>query len=182
MYCQKCGTQIPDGSAFCPLCGEGVRDIPGSPCVMDDTPQYAGFLIRLVAWFIDNIILSVISVILFIPFFAFYPIFNPARFYTGLMDLWAIIALILSIIIPYLYYAGFESSSRQATIGKSVLGLIVTDTDGRRLTFGRATLRYIGRIVVGFTLGLGYLPIIFTEKKQGLHDFIADTVVITKRV
>ena len=46
-----------------------------------------------------------------------------------------------------LYFAIMESSSRQATLGKMVLGIVVTDMDGKRISFGRALGRNLGKIV-----------------------------------
>jgi len=180
MYCQKCGTQIPDDSVFCTTCGERVRGTPDVP-PEDEGPDYAGFLPRLGALIIDTVIVWITVFLISAVYYAIYYMSNPVRAYDSAYYTEDFIIIAVAVLIQYLYFAGFHSSSRQATIGKSVLGLVVTDTDGRRLTFWRASLRYIGRIIVSITLGLGYLLIIFTEKKQGLHDFIADTVVIRKR-
>ena len=51
---------------------------------------------------------------------------------------------ILVIVVPWLYYAGFESSRGQATPGKVLMRLEVTDLEGNRITFARATLRSSG--------------------------------------
>jgi uncharacterized RDD family membrane protein YckC len=71
-----------------------------------------------------------------------------------------------------LYSAAMESSKRQATLGKRALGLIVSDSDGNRLSFGRALLRAVAQFTV-----LGYLLAAFSERKQAFHDLIADTEV-----
>ncbi len=81
----------------------------------------------------------------------------------------------------WLYYALFESSSKQATLGKMALGIVVTDIDGNRISFGRANARFWSKIISGMILGIGFLMAAFTEKKQGLHDMIAGTLVIKKR-
>jgi uncharacterized RDD family membrane protein YckC len=79
------------------------------------------------------------------------------------------------------YFAAMESSERQATIGKSVLSLRVTDYEGRRISFGRATGRFFAKIVSGMVpLFIGYIMAAFTEKKQALHDMIAGTLVLRK--
>ena len=79
------------------------------------------------------------------------------------------------------YFVGFESSSWQATPGKRALGLIVTDTEGRRISPARAVGRYFGKILSGLILLIGYIMIAFTERKQGLHDFLAGTLVVKGR-
>lgn len=80
--------------------------------------------------------------------------------------------------ITILYYAAMESSRYQATIGKIVLGVKVVDHNNQRLEFPRALLRNVSKILSGFILGIGYLMIIFDDRKQGLHDKIADTFVV----
>ena len=76
------------------------------------------------------------------------------------------------------YYAGMESSVRQATTGKGILGLRVTDLDGNRITFLRAAIRDLAKIISAFILLIGFIMVAFTERKQGLHDMIAGTLVV----
>lgn len=80
----------------------------------------------------------------------------------------------------WLYYALFESSVWQATLGKKALGLEVTDMQGRRIGFGRASGRFFGKILSTIILFIGFFMIGFTERKQGLHDILAGTLVIRK--
>ena len=74
--------------------------------------------------------------------------------------------------------SSMESSRRQATLGKMALGIRVTDLDGRRVSFARASGRWFGKILSSLIFGIGYLMVAFTEKKQGLHDMIAGTRVM----
>ena len=60
------------------------------------------------------------------------------------------------------------------------MDIIVTDLHGNRVSFGRATGRYFAKIISSIILFIGYLMIAFTEKKQGLHDIIAETLVEVK--
>jgi len=87
---------------------------------------------------------------------------------------------LLSIILPWLYYALMESSSLQGTLGKLAMASIVTDLDGDRVSFLRATGRYFGKIVSHITLLIGFLMAAFTERKQALHDLMAGCLVIQK--
>jgi uncharacterized RDD family membrane protein YckC len=80
-----------------------------------------------------------------------------------------------------LYFAIMESSSKQATLGKMVLGIVVTDTDGKRVSFGRAVGRNLGKIISTIILLIGHFMVAFTEKKQGLHDIIANCLVVVKK-
>lgn len=88
--------------------------------------------------------------------------------------------LYLVVLLPgyWLYYAGMESSPFEATVGKITLRLRVTDLDGHRISFARATLRYLGKLVSLGTFLIGFLVAIFTQRKQSLHDFMAETVVV----
>jgi len=86
-----------------------------------------------------------------------------------------------AVVMVWLYYAGMESSVYQGTLGKMALGLMVTDLEGRRITFGRASGRYFAKIISGLIpLGIGYAMAGFTEKKQALHDMIASCLVLRK--
>jgi len=80
----------------------------------------------------------------------------------------------------WLYYALMESSKHQATIGKLALGLKVTDMNGQRISFARATGRYFGKIISGMILLIGYIMAGFTEKKQALHDIMANCLVVKR--
>ena len=73
------------------------------------------------------------------------------------------------------YFAGFESSSIQATLGKRAMRLKVTDIKGNKISLKKATIRFVFKIFL-----LGSLLVLFTKKKQALHDIIAGTVVIHK--
>jgi uncharacterized RDD family membrane protein YckC/outer membrane lipoprotein-sorting protein len=77
----------------------------------------------------------------------------------------------------WIYMTALESSSWQASIGKKVLGLKVTDEAGNRIGFGRANARFWSKVLSGI-LCIGYIMVAFTKKKQGLHDKIAGTFVL----
>ncbi|MDR3444267.1 MULTISPECIES: RDD family protein [unclassified Dyella] len=90
-------------------------------------------------------------------------------------------ALIAQTIVSWLYFALCESSAWQGTIGKLALGIRVTDMDGKRIGFGRATGRYFAKIISAFTLCIGFLMVAWTQRKQGLHDLLAQTLVLNGR-
>lgn len=126
------------------------------------TTAYAGFWRRFAAYLLDGIILSIVLVPLSLAF----PTDQQATFSpvtTG---------------IAWLYFALMESSARQATLGKMALGIIVTDMEGNRIGFGRATGRYFAKILSGLILFIGYIMVAFTAKKQALHDIIVNTLVV----
>ncbi len=95
----------------------------------------------------------------------------------GILSLLPILGIVINIVGIWLYFALQESSEHQATLGKRALNIYVTDLQGRRISFGQATGRHFGKIISGFILGIGYMMAGFTEKKQGLHDIMASTLV-----
>ena len=80
--------------------------------------------------------------------------------------------------ISFIYYAVLESSEQQATWGKRLIGLRVTDLDGGQISFGRAAGRFFAKIVSYLTLLIGFLMQPFTTRKQALHDILAGTLVV----
>lgn len=88
-------------------------------------------------------------------------------------------ACLVALLIGWMYFAGFESSPLQATIGKKAFGLAVVTTSGNRLSFPRATGRYLARLLSGSLFGMGYVVAVFSVKKQTLHDMLANTLVVS---
>lgn len=139
--------------------------------------QYAGFWIRVGAYLIDFLILFVLQFVILM-------IFGESIFDTGEGSFSArtsstspIVNLVL-IVLGVVYFVGLESSARQATPGKMALGLIVTDVNGGRISFLRAFGRYLAKLLSGTILLIGYIMVGFTERKQGLHDILASTLVV----
>jgi uncharacterized RDD family membrane protein YckC len=89
--------------------------------------------------------------------------------------------MIIGIGLPWLYEALMVSSSKQATLGKLLLGIVVTDLAGNRVSFARASGRYFGKILSQMVLYIGFLMAAFTEKKQALHDMIAGCLVLVRQ-
>lgn len=87
---------------------------------------------------------------------------------------------VISLLMSWLYFTLCEASSWQATLGKRALRLRVTDVEGGRLSWARANGRYWSKLLSGLTLGIGFLMIAFTARKQGLHDMIAATLVVRR--
>ena len=85
---------------------------------------------------------------------------------------------LLALMLSWIYYASMESSTWQATLGKKILGLKVTDLAGNRISFGRASGRFFGKILSGMILGIGFLMAGFTARKQALHDMLAGCLVL----
>ena len=83
-----------------------------------------------------------------------------------------------SVAVHAIYEALLTASSKQATVGKMVFRMKVTDMEGRRITIPRAFGRYFAKWVSDCTLLIGYIMQPFTARRQALHDMIAGTLVI----
>lgn len=153
--------------------------------------RYAGFWLRFVAYIIDDLILSIAGFLVSLPFIGgivFSAIGigehpdeaeNIAKGVLGILG--SVLGIILVVcIIGWLYFALMESSKNQATLGKMALGLKVTDMDGGRISFGRASGRFFGKIISGMILYIGFILAGLTEKKQALHDMMASCLVVKK--
>ena len=139
-------------------------------------PVYAGFWLRFVAAIVDGLILAVIGFVIGV----IGGVLMRASGATGqdAETIFGSILQLISIVINWLYFALQESGPRQATLGKRLLGIQVTDLYGQRISFGRATGRYFGKIISAIILLIGYIMAAFTEKKQALHDIMAGCLVV----
>ncbi len=164
---------------------------------MDNSSVYAGFWKRLAAGIIDWVLLSIIGLFLFLPFLGL--MFAGAGFsasdfeYYGQtyddqtvgIALFGMVAwffgFVALTIVSWLYYALMESSSKRATLGKMAIGIEVTDMDGQKISFGRATGRFFAKCISGLILYIGYIMAAFTQQKQALHDILASCLVVNKK-
>lgn len=186
MYCTRCGTANSEEATFCQQCGAVLKPVSGQtvappatgiPAAFPIAVEYAGFWKRFAAYFLDMIIVNIVSfVISFILGF----IVGAAVGNGYDSDLLTLFIIPIILIFEWLYFALMESSSKQATLGKQALRIIVTDLEGKRISFGRATGRFISKLFSVIIIFFGYIMIAFTKKKQGLHDMIAGTLVTTK--
>jgi uncharacterized RDD family membrane protein YckC len=86
------------------------------------------------------------------------------------------------LLVWFLYVPFLESSVLRATIGKKLMGIQVVDLSGSRITFRAAMIRALMKLVSSALLFIPHLLALFTEKRQALHDLVADTVVVYGRV
>jgi uncharacterized RDD family membrane protein YckC len=139
---------------------------------------YGGFWIRVAAAIIDAVILRVVVAPVGM-------VFGGLRLagmmsgipHAGLRLLGGGVSFILLLFGSWLYGAFMESSSYQATLGKMILGMKVTDLNGNRISFERATGRHFAKWLSAIILCIGYIMVGLTERKQGLHDLLAGTLV-----
>lgn len=191
LHCPNCGEKLSKEVKFCPNCGTKVQDDDEgkgeeTPKVVDDNSKdidnefnYAGFWKRLAAFIIDAVVLIlmgtlILGTIMVVLVSAGY------AFESESME-WKTFVQVVSIAVAWVYYAGMESSSKQATLGKILLGIIVTDQKGKSPSFLKVSIRHFAKFISSFIFCIGYLMIAFTRKKQGLHDIIAGCLVINKK-
>jgi len=148
------------------------RDLYGEGAGGTGRVEYAGFGVRLVAYLIDGLILSVILGVLS---FATGTEYGP-----GIVRVIYSPGSLLGLIISVAYFVYFETSRHQGTIGKIAMGLKVTDTNYRPLTPATSLLRYFGKIISAIIFMIGYIMVIFDDKRRALHDRLAGTYVIEK--
>ena len=123
-------------------------------------PLYAGFWRRAAAASLDGLVLIIPAVIV------------------TLVVPDGVLQHLVRIIVSCAYYAGFHSSSSQATPGKKAFGIKVTDHEGGRIGLGRAIGRYFATWLSFIVVGIGFLLAAFTRKRQALHDMICSTLVV----
>jgi uncharacterized RDD family membrane protein YckC len=200
MFCPKCGKETDASGKFCQWCGADIESVaaraPVATAEEDDGPEvgiYAGLGRRFVAFIVDLVLVLLMGAVV-ITFFSltngikylYYLTVSGAHYSTlteaGTLDaaLGPILAAygMLLVIIPWLYFAGFESSRSQATPGKVLMSLVVTDMQGSKPTFARTTLRFFGKFISALIIFIGFLMIGFTKRHQGLHDRIAGCLVL----
>ena len=152
--------------------------------VVSGPPVYAGFWNRAAAAIVDGIVTVVASLLLTGPLLAYVIL-------TGMGDVGdpdgdTMLSVIqgvnqlVSLMGGWLYFALMESSRFQATLGKLAVQIKVTDLEGNRISFGRATGRHFGKLISALMFFVGYLMAAFTSRKQALHDMMAGCVVVRK--
>jgi uncharacterized RDD family membrane protein YckC len=150
------------------------------------TSLYAGFWRRFWAYLLDGLILFVISG--FVYTLVFVIAFSVLHRFNGISPLYIdnayygdTVGHVFSFVVPWLYYAFMESSTKQATLGKMAFEIYVTDLEGNRIAFARATARYFCMIFIsGITLGIGYVMAGLTVRRQALHDKITECLVLRR--
>jgi uncharacterized RDD family membrane protein YckC len=188
-FCANCGTPFATDAPV-PAAAPEALPRPQGPALQPTVPYassvaapaagYGGFWIRFVAVVIDALIV----------FIALLPLAGILALIIGLAGgavsmpgfgihlVRGIVLRTLYFVVGWSYEAGMESSVKQATLGKMAMGLKVTDEQGNRISFARATGRHFAKIISGMILLIGYIMAGFTARKQALHDMIAGTLVI----
>lgn len=145
----------------------------------------AGFLLRAAAFIIDNLAISALVGI--VSRFTGIALMDglPVGMDAGEPVLFPVLTpggFALVFVLGWLYAALLESSVLQATAGKLMLRLLVTDAAGQRISFARASARYVAKITLGQFLLVGFVTVLFSREKRALYDSAAGTRVLRGRV
>jgi len=201
MFCPKCGKETDASGKFCQWCGADIESVPAKPVIVtpqeeeEEAPEvgvYGGLGRRFIAFIVDIILIlifdivavSVLGMIRGLQNLVFYLQGQPVESLTVDGTTAALFGSIIAaygfaiILVPWIYFAGFESSRSQATPGKLLMKIVVTDLEGNKPTFARVTLRHFAKIISTLLIFTGFLAIGFTQKKQGFHDKIAGCLVL----
>jgi len=194
-FCQVCGTPVPAAAPLGAIpAPAGVSSLPGSAAAVSPhwlpapSRSYAGFWLRFVAFIIDGLILSFVTSALIFPIMAItgfgaalrglHPGQEPdPAFFAAMLSAIPLLVTV-GVVIKWLYCAYSESSEWQATPGKKALNIIVTDLNGNRISFARASGRFFAKYISALTMLIGYIMAGFTERKQALHDILAGCLVL----
>jgi uncharacterized RDD family membrane protein YckC len=188
--CQNCGLTLSSNLAPTQAAAPARAYAAAPPVAYVAAPAtpYGGFWMRFLAHLIDHVILGAVAAPLF--FIMVLPTIvriareaeqnqeppSPELIVTIVSSVFVYIAL--AFVGQWLYEALLTSSSWQGTIGKRVLRLKVVDEAGNRIGFGRATGRFFAKILSSMFFCIGFIMIGFTERKRGLHDMLANTLVM----
>jgi uncharacterized RDD family membrane protein YckC len=128
---------------------------------------YASFWRRLTAFIIDIIALNIINLI----FMSIYNIIFPSLEIGGLF---------ISLFTAYNYF--LLDSHPNATLGKALMNIVVTDEEGKS-NYSPGFRVFVKIISFIFFIGPLFLTItlLFTKKKRGLHDLASGSVVVLRR-
>jgi uncharacterized RDD family membrane protein YckC len=171
MFCSDCGKALVEREKFCTGCGRVVE-------------RSAGFWKRFFAFLLDFAVLQGIGFVVGAGLGLVLGALDPQAFESeaAVQATQARLLPLLIVLVQgcfWLYCATMESQ-KQATLGKLALGIRVTDLQGGRLSFARATARHFAKLLALLPVGLGFFMVAFTDRKQGLHDLMAQCLVVTR--
>jgi len=189
-YCRHCGAVHSQAATYCSTCGQPImpgavdpgsgdlQRMPVDPAAAisarpDSVPTDATFGRRLAAGLLDTVIAGIALFVALAAMGGLVILIQGEL--TSRAD--AIGSISTELIVPWLYFAIQESSKAQATFGKRACGLRVETLSGERLSFGRATGRWLAKWLTLLTIGVGFLMVTWTKRHQALHDLVAGTLV-----
>lgn len=142
-----------------------------------DRSMYAGIATRAIALATDAALVTV----LFMSVTGLVALI--ASLVGGLRPAWLVGALLSSgwLLIAGSYFVLFWSAAGQ-TPGMRLLRLRVRGPDGEAPSIGRSMARLLGLVLAIVPLFAGFVPVLFTERRRGLQDFVAGTAVVYEDV
>lgn len=148
---------------------------------MGQTVQVIGFGRRFLAYLIDSILLTIVNNVCGVIVGVVIGLSSAAAGSDreNISAAAQLVSICLSLLISASYLAGFWATTGQ-TLGKMALGIKVISADGSPVSWGKALLRYLGYIISGLILALGFIWVAFDPQRQGWHDKIAGTYVVPK--
>ncbi|MGA8027417.1 MAG: RDD family protein [Bryobacteraceae bacterium] len=173
---------------------ESVRFAPAASVARSvDATRYAPFLGRFVAFLLDEFLAGALAAVTYFIMAAIAAASGASSFHrgygggyrmgAGLGASFFLLLLggLLAFAVYVYYFVKQETGPKQATIGKTLLGLKVMNASGGTISVGQSLGRLIVKSTIsGLFFALGFLMAAFTERKQALHDFIAGTVVVQR--
>ena len=186
--CPKCGEDVLDQARFCHRCGRELTPFTVEAPANDrelatsGSSDYAPIWRRFVAGIID---LAIINTVVLPGVLAFFWLVEIVTGWVGMEAddgrfLAGVAAVLLWLVADWLYHSMMNSSIRQGTYGKYVMGLKVTGLSGEPVGFGQATGRHFAKFLSTFAALVGFFIAFFTRKKQALHDMVAGTIVVRR--
>jgi uncharacterized RDD family membrane protein YckC len=179
IFCPRCGQSNLAGGTFCEKCGAallpgataGATPIATAASVVYAISPYGGFWIRVLAYIIDRIVVGLllgpICFVFVLRLGAGLPYFHrhdPTQIVRIIH--FAVVIALLAFVVQWLYEALLTSSSWQATVGKRILNLKVTDEFGNPISFERATGRFFAKILSSLLFCFGYLMVAFSAASR----------------
>lgn len=142
---------------------------------------YAGFFSRLAAFLLDSMLVAIGLLVVKVPAWFLQlslgdvALFKPVLFRFTVFDIFYYL-LTIAYFVLMTYFCG-------ATVGKYLMKIKVVDSEGQKLSFMSVLIREsIGRYLSAFIVYIGYFMAGFDDRKQGLHDKIADTCVVYRQL
>jgi uncharacterized RDD family membrane protein YckC len=188
----KCNEILPTHKVqICPACGEPlprevdpqpvpppIAKVPVPPQPPPDKSRYGGFWARVVATVIDSLVVQALVLPVFIPLQIGLALVSGAVYPGRVGDIALMQYVVLLIISCAVYEVVLQSSARQATLGKRIVHLKVTNLSGQRISLPQAIGRHFAKYISCLVLLFGLLLAGLNSRKQALHDMIARTLVI----
>jgi uncharacterized RDD family membrane protein YckC len=181
--CPRCHVVNEPQSQFCDNCGLPLSGEAGfsAASVGGGVPAFAtgrpaGFWIRFVAMLIDGVVMTALVSVLI----SLFTDSSPNDYFFGTSGSESVDGPDLIGLIIEFFYAPTLIAVWATTVGKRAFSAYVVRPDGSPVSFWRALGREFAKFLSFFTLGIGFIMIGFRSDKRGLHDLIADTVVVAR--